>query len=99
MQHGMQAGPVRDAHPAWDPSVPRGQQPAGARRESRTGPVRCGIRDPRGNRLGVLAGLCKRKLLQAARLEPPLPLFKVEGFHLFSPQLFVRYKVCNALVQ
>ena len=56
MRYGMQAGPVRDAHPAWDPSVPRGQQPAGARRESRAVPVRGGIRDPCGNRLGVLAG-------------------------------------------
>ena len=57
MQHGMQAGPVRDAHPARDPFVPHGQQPAGARRESRVVPVRGGRRDPCGNRLGVLAGV------------------------------------------
>jgi len=57
IRHGMQAGPVRDIDPAWDPSVPRGQKPAVARRKSRTGPVRCDIRDPCGNRLDVfLAG-------------------------------------------
>ena len=43
-------------YPAWDPSGSRGQKPPGTRRESRTGPVRYDIRDPSGNRLGVLAG-------------------------------------------
>jgi len=76
----MQAGPVRDAHPAWDPFVPRGQQPPGARRESRTGPVRCGRRDPRGNRLGVLAGS-----LHFTFLFIPSPHFRPLLFSIPSP--------------
>jgi len=43
-------------YPVWDPSPSRGQKLTGTRRESREGPVGDDIRDPCGNRLGVLAG-------------------------------------------
>jgi len=54
VQHGIRRRiPVRDtrSHPAWDPSVPRVQQQAGARRESRAVPVR-GVAD--GTRAGTV---------------------------------------------
>jgi len=43
-------------YPVWDPNASHGQKSLGTHREYREGPVRYDIRDPSGNRLGVLAG-------------------------------------------
>ena len=43
-------------YPVWVPYGNRGQNPAGSRRVSRTGPVWPTVRVPYGSRVGVLAG-------------------------------------------
>jgi len=96
-------------YPVWDPSASRGQKLTGTRRESREGLVRDDIRDPCGNRLGVLAGVCLSiRQRSVSSCKETIKQLQQETPHFIGPDLcppnspdpnLVDYKVWGVMQQ